>query len=268
MPSNQAQSSSDPAAEIRPGPELPESRSDDRPSTPPGDGLSLTNALGRLSLELPPDTIARLEQYTAALWEWNARLNLTRHTTPWRFASRDLVDALHLAEQLAEGERVLDMGSGGGVPGAVLAIVRPDLKVTLCESVAKKARALAAIVEASSIRARVEHRRAEEILDALHAPSGRFESLTARAVAGLPKLLTWLAPHWSRFDRLLAIKGPSWVEERHAAREQGLFRSLQLRKLSSWPMPPLEPHGEAAGASDAALGGSGSVLLEIRPKAG
>jgi 16S rRNA (guanine527-N7)-methyltransferase len=64
-----------------------------------------------------------------------------------------------------------------------------------------------------------------------------FNTLVARAVARLDKLLRWFARHWSRFDRLLAVKGPGWVEERGRARHLGLLRDLALRRLASYPMP-------------------------------
>ena len=76
------------------------------------------------------------------LWEWNEKINLTRHTDYEKFVGRDLVDSLAFAEFLEQGEKVLDVGSGGGVPGVVLAIVRPDLKISLSDSVGKKAKVL------------------------------------------------------------------------------------------------------------------------------
>jgi 16S rRNA (guanine527-N7)-methyltransferase len=59
----------------------------------------------------------------------------------------------------------------------------------------------------------------------------------ARAVAPLPKILTWLAPHWDAFDRLLIIKGPSWVEERAQARHHGQLHGLELRKAATYETP-------------------------------
>jgi 16S rRNA (guanine527-N7)-methyltransferase len=147
---------------------------------------------------------------------------------------------------LAADERLLDVGTGGGVPGIILAIVRPDLTVTLSESVAKRSRVVGEIVRELGLGVAVQHCRAEDLLG--HQP---FDTLVARAVAPLAKLLTWLAPHWGAFERLLAIKGPSWVEERHEARQRNLFKGLQLRKLDTWPLPGT--HSE-------------SVLLEIRPE--
>jgi 16S rRNA (guanine527-N7)-methyltransferase len=193
---------------------------------------TLDAALARHGLELDEDQIAQLDRYCRRMWDWNAKLNLTRHTDYEKFVARDVVDSLALEPFLEPGERVLDVGSGGGVPGVVLAVVRPDLEVTLSESVAKKAKALEAIVREAGLDLPVHHGRAEQLL-----VEGRFDTLVVRAVAPLAKLLTWFGPHWEMFNRLLIIKGPAWVEERQAARERGLLKHLELRKLSAYPLP-------------------------------
>src|SRR6187401_3195731 len=92
---------------------------------------TLSAALARHGLTLPAEQVAQLDRYCRLLWEWNDKLNLTRHTDYEKFVSRDLIDSLELAKLLRPGEEVLDVGTGGGVPGIVLAILRPDLKVTL-----------------------------------------------------------------------------------------------------------------------------------------
>jgi len=78
---------------------------------------SLQAALDEQALSLPPEQVERLDQYCRLLWEWNSRLNLTRHTDYRKFVARDLIDSLAFAEFLSTGERVLDVGTGGGVPG-------------------------------------------------------------------------------------------------------------------------------------------------------
>ncbi len=204
--------------------------------------------MSRHQIELPPPQVALLERYCVLLWDWNAKINLTRHTDYEKFVGRDLTDSLVFARFLSSEERVLDVGTGGGVPGVVLAIVRPDLRVSLAESVGKKAHVVADIVERLGLPTSVLHARAEDILS-----RQRFDTLAVRAVARLKKLLEWFRPHWKAFDRLLVLKGPSWVEERGEARHYGLLRELALRKLTTYPLPGTE---------------SESVLLEIRQRKG
>jgi 16S rRNA (guanine527-N7)-methyltransferase len=206
----------------------------------------LEAVLLRHGIDLPPDRVARLEQYCRLLWEWNEKLNLTRHTDFEKFVARDLVDTLAFAEALQEGECVLDVGTGGGVPGIPLAILRDDLRVELCESVGKRARAAADIVERLGLGLPVHHARAEDVL-----PRRRYDTLLVRAVARLKKLLEWFGPHWGRFGRLLVLKGPAWVEERGEARHHGLTKPLALRRLAVYETPGT---------------GAENVLLEIKRK--
>ncbi len=212
----------------------------------PSSADTLSAALVRHDLELADDQIELLDRYCRALWEWNEKLNLTRHTDYEKFVSRDVVDSMALEPFLDSGDAVLDVGTGGGVPGIVLAIVRPDLKVSLCDSVAKKAKAVAEIVKQIGLKIEVHHAPVQQVLAAHH-----FNTLVIRAVAPLSKLLRWVEPHWDSFDRLLVIKGPAWVEERTEAREAGLLKRFELRKLASYPLP---------GTS------SESVVLSIRPR--
>jgi len=180
--------------------------------------------------ELDDEQIALLDRYREALWRWNEQLNLTRHTTLEKFVSRDVADSLELAKLLEPGERVLDIGTGGGVPGLILAICRPDLRVSVCESTQKKAKVVQAIVEELQLPVQVFACRAEEVLELK-----TFGTLVARAVAVLSKILYWVQPHWDAFDRLLLIKGPRWVEERGEARHRGLLSRLELRKVATYP---------------------------------
>jgi 16S rRNA (guanine527-N7)-methyltransferase len=208
---------------------------------------ALAAALAACGISLPDDQIAQLDRYRAALWRWNEQLNLTRHTTLEKFASRDVLDSHELAKLIQPGRRVLDIGAGGGVPGVIMALLRPDLRVALAESTQKKARVLQSIVDELALNVEVFAVRAEELLELR-----TFDALTARAVAPLWKLLTWLAPHWQAFDELLVIKGKSWAEERSEARHRGLLKNLELRKAAEYKIPG-DPPGE-------------SVILRLRPR--
>ncbi|HUE75062.1 MAG TPA: 16S rRNA (guanine(527)-N(7))-methyltransferase RsmG [Pirellulaceae bacterium] len=193
---------------------------------------SLAAALARHTIELPADQVALLDRYVRLLWDWNEKLNLTRHTDYEKFVSRDVVDTRELARLLHAGETVLDVGSGGGVPGLVLAILRPDLHVHLTEATGKKARVLERMIAELAVPAKVFATRAEKQL-----AERTYDAVVVRAVGPLPELLTWFQPHWGAIGRLLVIKGPKWVEERGQARHVGLLKGLELRKAAEYPLP-------------------------------
>ncbi len=204
----------------------------------------LSEQLEQLSLQLADEQIERLTTYCEQLWDHNTRLNLTRHLDYQTFAQRDVLDSVRLASLLAPNERVLDFGSGGGVPGLVLAILRPDLNVTLSECVGKKARVLEAMAATLELPVRVECDRVQNVI-----AGKKYSSLTARAVGPLPKMLPWFRKSWKHFGRLLLIKGPRWVEEREAAEAAGQLHGLTITELLKYPMPGRDSH---------------SVVLELR----
>lgn len=182
--------------------------------------------------DITPAQINQLAQYCLLEWGWNEKINLTRHTDFDKFVTHDLIDSLALSRHLGEKERVLDVGSGGGVPGVLLKILRPDLHIDLCESVNKKANCLVDIVSQLELRMDVYIGRAEDVL-----PDVRYNTLTFRAVAKMAKILEWMRPQMNSFDRILLIKGPAWVEERGEARHFGMMTNMSLRKLEEYTLP-------------------------------
>jgi 16S rRNA (guanine527-N7)-methyltransferase len=207
----------------------------------------------RLGLGVAPEATQRLAAYAASLWAWNERLNLTRHLDAEAFVSRDVADAAALAPHLAHGERLLDVGTGGGVPGVILAILRPDLRVELCDSVAKKARAVGEIVREAGLSIPVHAAAAQALVASRPKGTDRFDTLVVRAVAPLGKLLGWFDPVAGSYGRLLVVKGPRWEEERDDARFRGLTKRVTIRRIASWPIQGRDHE---------------SVLLEILPRGG
>ena len=201
----------------------------------------------RLGLGIPAAAVPGLAAYAARLWAWNERLNLTRHLDVATFVARDVADAAAVLPHLARGERVLDVGTGGGVPGVLLAILRPDLRVELAESVGKRAAAVAAIVREAGLDIPVHATTAQAVVTG----RSRFDTLVARAVAPLEKLLVWFEPLGHRFGRLLVVKGPRWEQELATARDRRLGGRVTIRKVACWPIRGRDHE---------------SVLLEIRPR--
>ena len=166
-----------------------------------------------------PEAIERLEHYVALLLTANERLNLTRVTEPAAIARLHLLDALSALPHVTSErpERALDLGSGGGVPGIVLAVVTPETHWTLVDSVGKKAAALAGFVDALGLsNVDVRAARAEDL--GRGSDRATFDLVTARACAALPVLLEYALPLLRFGGRLIAWKGSMTDAEAEAGR--------------------------------------------------
>ena len=120
-----------------------------------------------------------------------------------RIWERHLLNCAGLAELIAEGEEVLDLGSGAGLPGLVLAALRPDLQIVLVEPLLRRATFLREAVEALGLAGvAVRRARAEELVGAV-----LVDVVTARAVAPLDRLAGWGLPLVRPGGRVLALKG-------------------------------------------------------------
>jgi len=164
--------------------------------------------------------------------------------------ARHLPESVAFAQSLPPTQRLLDVGSGGGLPGLVIAIVRPEIEVHLMEATGKKARFLAEFAAAQQLPLTVHHARAEE--HARSALAGSFDIVTARAVAPLVRLVGWCAPYLRPGGRLLAIKGGRWASELQEAGDA--IRAAGLEVVAT-------PEAEATGAS---ASGPLVVVLERR----
>lgn len=132
-----------------------------------------------VGVTLAPPEVDRLGRYHDLLLTWSRRINLTRVTRAEEVIDRHFIDCLAVAPRLAAGSTLLDVGSGAGFPGAVVAIARPDVLVTLCESVGKKVAFLRALIHHLGLRCAVVDARSETLVRA-----GRtFDAVVSRAVA-------------------------------------------------------------------------------------
>jgi 16S rRNA (guanine527-N7)-methyltransferase len=133
-----------------------------------------------------------------------------------RLWDRHLLNCMLLAPLLPEGASVVDLGSGAGLPGLVVALARPDLSVTLVEPLLRRTTFLdemVALLEPGNVE--VVRARAEQL-----PPGRRFDVVTARALAPLPRLLGWALPLVTARGCVLAMKGSSARAEVEAAREE------------------------------------------------
>jgi len=172
--------------------------------------------LDALGFAYPADAPQKLLRYQALLEEWNARVNLTGDAAFDSLLDKHLMDSLTpltVGGLLIENASVIDVGSGAGMPGIPLAIVRPDLRITLLDSLKKRVGFLDAAISALGLKnVTAVHARAE---DAAHDVRyrERFDAALARAVAALPVLAELLLPFVRIGGTWLAYKGPTVDDE-------------------------------------------------------
>lgn len=128
-----------------------------------------------------------------------------------RLWDRHLLNCAVIGELIAEGEVVVDVGSGAGLPGIPLAIARPDLRITLVEPLLRRSVYLAEFVESQGLDVLVVRGRAEQ--PGVVKEVGGADVVTSRAVAPLEKLARWSIPLVHESGRMLALKGASAAEE-------------------------------------------------------
>jgi len=188
-----------------------QARADARAARP-----DLERLLSDHPLDLPPGFADAAERFVALLLTANRRTNLTRVTEPAAVARLHLFDALSalpLIDRMERAGRCIDLGSGGGVPGLVLALARPDQQWLLVDSVRKKADALREFVSALTIgNVEVVAERAEVLG---HAGGYResHDLVAARACATLPVLAEYALPLLAIGGSLIAWKGPISADE-------------------------------------------------------
>ena len=186
---------------------------------------------------MPPQHALATERYLDLLLAANQRMNLTRITDRAQARVQHIGDALTLLPHLPPGpHRLADVGSGGGVPGIPLAIARPDVHVTLIESIAKKAGFLEeTVAELALANVTVWRGRAE---DWTGQP---FDVVACRALAPLAKILTWCRPLIAPGGKLLAMKGPKLAHELTEA-EEVLKRQKTRVQVHEVDVPELTGH--------------------------
>lgn len=193
----------------RPQPRKPLPLPRTAPLTPPPAFLA---AAAELGLTLDAAQLRTLGDYLARLLAMNTQMNLTAIVEPDEAWQRHALDALALVPHLGAAKRLVDIGSGGGVPGIPLAIACPERAVTLVDSTQKKVTFLADVSRALGLSNVVARAGRAEVLGA--GPlAGVFDVVTARAVARLAVLVPLLAPFAAPRGRLLLIKGQKADEE-------------------------------------------------------
>jgi len=171
----------------------------------------LDQGLAALGLALPAPDRERLLAYVRLLAKWNIAYNLTAVRDPLEMVTRHLLDSLVIVPHL-HGARVLDVGTGPGLPGIPLAVARPELAFTLLDANAKKTRfVVQAVGELALKNVEVVQSRVEN-----YRPSRIFDTVVSRAFASIADMLAHARHLCAPGGRFLAMKGAYPEEELEA----------------------------------------------------
>lgn len=164
-------------------------------------------------LDVSRESLEKLEQYQALLFKWQKAINLVSPKTLQESGVRHFADSVQLVCYIpAHVKVVMDWGSGAGFPGAVLAIVRPELDFTLVESDERKCQFLRTVSRETSATMRIENARIEDVVeDCEDVP----DLITARALKSVQVLLNYVWPLIEKKPalQLLLLKGEAVQQE-------------------------------------------------------
>jgi 16S rRNA (guanine527-N7)-methyltransferase len=184
----------------------------------------LVDGIEEMQLDLSGDKIAKLMDYLALLFKWNAVYNLTSLRDPMQMVTHHLLDSLAAVPAFKDAKNVLDVGAGGGLPGMVLAICRPDMKVAMIDTVHKKTAFLTQVkAELGLANVTVYTKRVEQ-LEVKQA----FDVITSRAFADLSDFVNWSGHLLAEGGQFIALKGVAATDE-------------QQRVPSPWKITELRP---------------------------
>ena len=191
----------------------------------------LKQGIKDLKLDLADDQVEKLLDYLALLNKWNSVYNLTSVRDPMQMVTLHLLDSLAAVPAFAGAKNVLDVGAGGGLPGMVLAISRPDMKVSMIDTVHKKTAFLNQVkAELGLTNVTVYTKRVEQL-----EVKTKFDVITSRAFADLSDFVNWSGHLLEEGGRFIALKGTAPEDER-----ERLPEPWKVQKLEPLTVPGLE----------------------------
>ncbi len=182
---------------------------------------NLADLCQQLPYEVKPEQQQKLLDYLAALQKWNKAFNLTAVRDPQEMLTHHLMDCLAIAPYFAEGS-LLDVGTGAGFPGIVLAIIYPEKAITLVDCNSKKVRFLRQVVHELGLTCvQPVHGRVEAV-----DPKEKFQIITSRAFASLQDMVKLTAHLLADEGKYLAMKGVQPDQEMQSIDEQFLVEQV------------------------------------------
>jgi len=183
----------------------------------------LADGIADMQLDVSPEQQTKLMSYLQLMHKWNAVYNLTSLRDPMQMVTHHLLDSLAAVPAFANAHNVLDVGAGGGLPGTVLAITRPDMKVAMIDTVHKKTAFLTQVKAELGLSNVTVHTMKVQDLQV----SDKFDVITSRAFADLSDFVNWSGHLLAEGGKFIALKGVAPSEERERLPQEWKVTDLQ-----------------------------------------
>lgn len=197
----------------------------------------IKSAVADYKIQLTAIQLEQLEKYFKLLVEWNEKINLTAITDEQGVAVKHFADSLALFNyvDIPENSTLIDVGTGAGFPGIVLKIARPDIKLTLLDSLQKRLIFLDTVLSELSLDAKLIHNRAEDGGQNIDLREN-FDFVVSRAVARLNVLAEYCLPYARLSGSFAAMKGPDAENEIADGRKAIQTLGGKIKKINSFSL--------------------------------
>ena len=191
----------------------------------------------KLNIKFTEEQLEKFYQYMNLLLEWNEKINLTAIVEPKEVILKHFIDSLTINKYLKENSTLADVGTGAGFPGIPLKILRPDIKITLVDSLNKRINFLNEVIEKLNLENIVTvHSRIEDFGKNKNYRE-KFDYVTARAVANLAVLSEYLIPIAKIGGKCVCMKGSNVEDEITSAKNAISVLGGKSERIDEFKLP-------------------------------
>lgn len=191
----------------------------------------------KLNIKFNKKQLEQFYKYMELLLQWNQKINLTAITDQKEIIIKHFIDSITISKYIKQNENLLDVGTGAGFPGIPIKIIRPDIKITLLDSLNKRINFLDDVINQLKLEnIYTVHARIEEFGQNKKYRE-KFDNVTSRAVANLSVLSEYMIPLTKIGGKCICMKGSEIVEELEESKSSIKILGGKIKNIDEFKLP-------------------------------